>query len=188
MKHTNLTETTARPCPPRGDAESFEEDLTNEIPDLRNYALSLTRDPVDAEDLVQDCMLRAIRNQHRFEPGTHLGKWLFTILRNIHFDKCRRRKRRGTHVELKEGYPQMSRKGSQEDWMEVVDLARGLGRLRRCDRDVLMLSAFSKLSQKQIARRLDVAEGTVRSRLSRARATLADQAVASGGAEGVVPN
>ena len=184
MTHANPTGTTARTTPPSCGRAAFEEHLTREIPDLRNFALSLTRNPVEAEDLVQDCLLRAIRNRHRFEPGTHLGKWLFTILRNIHVDACRRRKRRGAHVELSEEHPQMTRTPSQESWMAVIDVARGLRRLRRCDRDVLMLAAFSTLSQKQIARRLDVAEGTVRSRLCRARASLAAQPHAAGAAAG----
>lgn len=152
----------------------FDDDLTAALPDLRNYAMSLTRDSVEAEDLVQECVLRAIRRRHQFEPGTHLRRWLFTIIRNIHLDACRKRKRHGTHVELNDAQPPISRPPSQEHWMQVLDVAREIDELRPCDRDVLLLSAFSRLSQKEIADRLNVAEGTVRSRLSRARAALSE--------------
>jgi RNA polymerase sigma-70 factor (ECF subfamily) len=142
------------------------------MPDLRHYALSLTRDPVEAEDLVQDCLVRAIDRRHHFEPGTHLGRWLFTILRNLHVDSCRKRRRRGVQVTWDEAMPATSRPPSQEHWIELMDVARSLRELRPCDRDILMLCTFSNLSQREIATRLNVAEGTVRSRLSRARAAL----------------
>lgn len=156
-----------------GSRRRFDADLTGALPDLRNFAMSLARNPVEADDLVQDCILRAIRRRHQFEPGTHLRRWLFTIIRNIHYDTCRKRKRRGTHVDISDAQPQISRPPSQDHWMHVLDVARGIEELRPCDRDVLLLSAFSRLSQKEIADRLNVAQGTVRSRLSRARATLA---------------
>jgi RNA polymerase sigma-70 factor (ECF subfamily) len=150
----------------------FEADLRDRLPDLRHYALSLTRDPVEAEDLVQDCLVRAIDRRHHFEPGTHLGRWLFTILRNLHVDSCRKRRRRGVQVPWDEAMPATSRPASQEHWIELMDVARALRGLRPCDRDILMLCAFSSLSQREIATRLNLAEGTVRSRLSRARTAL----------------
>lgn len=169
-KETTDTEKTLRKL--SGNRRRFDDDLTRTLPDLRNYAMSLARDSVDAEDLVQECILRAIQRRHQFEPGTHLRRWLFTIIRNLHLDACRKRKRHGPHVELNDAQPPISRPPSQEHWMYVLDVARGMEELRPCDRDVLMLSAFSRLSQKEIAVRLNVAEGTVRSRLSRARASL----------------
>jgi RNA polymerase sigma-70 factor (ECF subfamily) len=53
------------------------------LPSLRAFAISLTNDPIQADDLVQDTILRAWANSHRFEPGANLHAWLFTILRNL---------------------------------------------------------------------------------------------------------
>ena len=170
--HQDSAIDTHRSCRKR----QFETDVTEHLPDLRRYALSLTRDQTAAEDLVQDCVLRALARRHQFQPGTHLGRWLFTILRNLHLDACRKRTRHGPHVDIADAIPEPSSRAPQEDWMHLVDVAKDIRQLRRCDREVLMLSAFSPLSQKEIADRLDVAEGTVRSRLSRARATLAAHA------------
>jgi RNA polymerase sigma-70 factor (ECF subfamily) len=175
INHTPHTTDQQRPLSRRRRA--FDDELTAHLPDLRNYALSLTRDRAAAEDLVQDCVVRALRRRNQFRPGTHLGRWLFTILRNLHIDGCRQRTRRGPHVDIADTKPAPSRPPSQEQWVQILDIAREMHRLRPCDRDVLILTAFSRLSQKQIARRLEVAEGTVRSRLSRARASLSEHCV-----------
>lgn len=151
----------------------FEEELLAEIPHLRKYALSLTRDPSDANDLVQDCILRALENWRRFRKGTYMRRWLFTILRNRHFDGCRQRGRRGAHISLENCKPSsFCQRGPQEDWMELRECEHKLSKVRPRDQKILLLSVFSQLSQKEIAARLNVAEGTVRSRLSRTRAEL----------------
>ena len=153
--------------------EAFERTLEREIPHLQRYALSLARDQWQADDLVQDCLLRAIRKRRQFRAGTHMRRWLFTILRNLHLDARRQYARRGPHLALEELRPETGRRPPEEDLMALMDLGRAQKKLRPCDRQVLYLSAFSGLSHKDIARRLGIAEGTVRSRLSRSRATLA---------------
>lgn len=154
--------------------EEFGEAIVREIPTLRRYALSLVRNPWQADDLVQDCALRAMRKRHQFFPGSHRRRWLFTILRNLHLDWRRQCARRGPHVDLEEAKAEMGKHAPQDDWMALVDLCRTLKALRPCQREVLFLNAFSRLSQRDIAHRLGIAEGTVRSRLSRARSVLAD--------------
>lgn len=150
--------------------------LEEEIPHLRRYARSLTRDATDAEDLLQDCLERALSRLDQFEPGSELRRWLFTIMRNLHIDACRKARRRGPEVAIDDVHRETHQThlaAPQEAHMEVKAIERRLRKLRRCDRQVILLSAFSTMSQAAIARKLDVAVGTVKSRLSRARTLLA---------------
>ncbi|WP_083194329.1 RNA polymerase sigma factor [Leisingera sp. JC1] len=156
----------------RESREEFNDALVQEMPHLKRYALSMVKDTWQADDLVQDCMLRAMRKRHQYHPGTHRRRWLFTILRNLYLDWRRQCTRQGPHVALKECQTDTRRRTPQDDWMALVDLRRSLKRLRSCEREVLFLNAFSRLSQRDIAYRLGIAEGTVRSRLSRARSAL----------------
>lgn len=151
----------------------FDGELLEELPDLQNYALSLTRDPAEASDLVQDCILKALEKRHQYKKDTYMRRWLFTILRNRYLDQWRQRTRRGTHVPLEDcSSAALSHRASQDDWVELMNCRKRIGQLGAYDRSILLLSVFSPLSHKEIAATLDVAEGTVRSRLSRARAFL----------------
>lgn len=147
--------------------------LEREVPHLERYARSLTRDPVDVEDLTQDCLERAISRIHQFRPGTEKRRWLFTILHRIHIDDCRRATLQGRSVPLEELRKEMSHPVAQELRLEVGDAERRLSELRPCDRVTVLLSEFTNLSQERIARRTNAAVGTVKSRLSRAREALA---------------
>jgi RNA polymerase sigma-70 factor (ECF subfamily) len=74
--------------------------LTPQIPRLRRYARSLTRDLSRAEDLLQSCLVRALEKGHLWEPGTDLRAWLFTIMHNQHVNDIRRRVREGSPVPI----------------------------------------------------------------------------------------
>jgi len=148
--------------------------IHEELPHLRRYAHSMTRNTDDAEDLVQDCIVRAISKEDQFEPGTHPRRWLFTILRNMNIDRHRRSARRGVHVSVADWHEETHQPPAQEDRMALVDLKDRIDELRPCDRKVLYLSVFAGLRHEQIADRMDIAVGTVKSRLSRTRAALAD--------------
>jgi RNA polymerase sigma-70 factor (ECF subfamily) len=79
--------------------------LEAEIPRLRRYARALTRDAVYTDDLVQNCLTRALAKQHLWQPGTDLRAWLFTILHNQHCNELRRTMREGLSVELDQASP-----------------------------------------------------------------------------------
>jgi DNA-directed RNA polymerase specialized sigma24 family protein len=83
--------------------------LEAEIPRLRRYARALTRDAVYTDDLVQNCLTRALAKQHLWRPGTDLRAWLFTILHNQHCNELRRTMREGLSVELDQASPVLSR-------------------------------------------------------------------------------
>lgn len=179
MTHTRNIRNPAPPGPShqtcRGSRhhDEFEEELLPELPHLQNYALSLTQDPSDASDLVQDCVLKALEHRQRYHSGTHMRRWLFTILRNRYFDGWRKKDRRGTHIPIEACQSAgLSQPGSQDDWMEVRECERKLAKVRSSDRIILLLSVFSSLSHREIADRVGMAEGTIRSRLSRTRAEI----------------
>ncbi|MEA3071749.1 MAG: polymerase sigma-70 factor, subfamily, partial [Alphaproteobacteria bacterium] len=83
----------------------FTQLLEAEIPRLRRYARALTRDAVYADDLVQNCLTRALAKQHLWRPGTDLRAWLFTILHNRHCNELRRTMREGLSIELDQAPP-----------------------------------------------------------------------------------
>src|SRR5262245_66377152 len=78
---------------PAAGREAFEAEVIPQLDSLYRLALRLTTDPSRAEDLVQDTVLKAFRSWQRFQPGTNIRSWLFTILRNTFINDYRRRQR-----------------------------------------------------------------------------------------------
>lgn len=150
----------------------FRRNITREIPHLRRYAGALTRDRAEMEDLVQDCLERALMRGHQFRPGTDLRRWLFTILRNLHIDRRRSQARRGPHLPLEDWSGATGGAAGQYHALRLGEVTRRLHRLRACDRRIILLSVVDGLDHAAIARRMGVATGTIKSRLSRARRAL----------------
>jgi RNA polymerase sigma-70 factor, ECF subfamily len=148
---------------------NFNSLLENEIPKLRRYALRLKRNRADADDLVQDCLLRAIRKSHLWERGTNLRAWLFTIMHNNHVNDVRRSLREGDKVEVEEVAPMLTVAESQSASLQLRDIDRAIVRLPEGQRRALLLVGLEGRSYEEGAAILDVPVGTVRSRLSRAR-------------------
>ncbi|MEO9528865.1 RNA polymerase sigma factor [Roseibium sp.] len=153
--------------------DCFAADLKSEIPHVSRYARSLTRCTETADDLLQTALERALRHRSSFRTGTELRRWLFTIVRNAYRDDQRQRARRGEHLPIEDWYLETQTCPAQEKYLELGDVTRSIRSLRKEDRDVLELRVFSGLSTGQIAVRMGVAVGTVKSRLSRARQLIA---------------
>lgn len=141
------------------------------IPYLRRYAHALTGDMHRADDLVQDCLERAIKHFDQFRPGTNLRAWLFTILHNVRCDHHRRVVRRGTEIPL-DGADRVWTRPTQLDQLEVQDFKRAFARLSEPHRQVLLLTALEGLNYEEAAGVLDIEVGTVKSRVFRAREQL----------------
>jgi RNA polymerase sigma-70 factor, ECF subfamily len=143
------------------------------IPSLRAFALSLTGRSEQADDLVQDTILRGLANLDRFEPGTNLQAWLFTILRN-QFHSIHRKRRR--EVEDPEGLiaARLSCPPEQSGRLDFQDLRRALAKLPVEQREAVLLVGAEGLSYEEAASICGVAVGTIKSRVNRARARLAD--------------
>jgi RNA polymerase sigma-70 factor, ECF subfamily len=142
------------------------------IPRLRRYALALTRNEVAADDLVQDCLVRALAKQHLWQEGTDLRAWLFTILHNQHVNHVRRSVREGLAVAVCETEPSLTRAADHEKRLELRDLDRALAQLPDEQRAVILMVGLEGMSYEAVADIIGVPVGTVRSRLSRGREAL----------------
>src|SRR5882762_10482492 len=99
------------------------------IPRMTRYARALARDVVAADDLVQDCLARALGKLHLWQEGTDLRAWLFTILHNQYVNQVRRAVREGAAVGLSESEPMLTRAPHQGKRLELRDLERAITKL-----------------------------------------------------------
>jgi RNA polymerase sigma-70 factor, ECF subfamily len=143
-----------------------------EIPRLRRYARALTRDVILADDLVQDCLTRALAKLHLWQGGTDLHAWLFTILHNQYVNHVRRSVREGAGVRLSDNEPLLARAPQQGQGLELRDLGRAIAKLPEEQRSTLLLIGLEGMRYDEVAAVLDVPVGTIRSRLSRGREAL----------------
>ena len=168
------------------DQELFEQDVAELIPQLYGMALRLARNRPDAEDLVQEALLRAYRGYHTFRAGTNLKAWLFRILTNTFINEYRRRSRRPRETELDESggvlpYPshtprfQSWSKAPEDHLIEQIfesDIVEAIEGIPVIYRIPVLLADVEGLSYKEIASALDLPMGTVMSRLHRGRNAL----------------
>ncbi len=153
------------------DQSSWREDVIGLIPALRAFAWSLSHNAADADDLVQDTLIKAWTHRTKFEPGTNLRAWLFTILRNTWYTAVVRRRReiaddQGKHAAALFTAP-------TQDWslaMHALQLA--LNRLPAEHREALILVGAAGLTYEEAAEICGCALGTIKSRVNRARTRL----------------
>lgn len=167
--------------------ERLETEALTHIDALYRTALRMTRNPSDAEDLVQEAYLRAFRSLHQFTEGTNLRAWIFRIMTNAYINEYRKRSRRPTRTSLddmEEFYlydhlidsgVQPSDDGPEEQVLNRItadDVIGALDELSDDFRSVVLLADVEGFSYKEIAEILDIPVGTVMSRLYRARRKL----------------
>ena len=151
---------------------SLHREIEALIPRLRRYARALTRDVVAADDLVQDCLARALEKIHLWEPGTDLRAWLFTILHHQHLSLARRDARQRAGIELQKCNPRSTLSPTQAVRLELRDLERALAKLPEEQRSVILLVGLEGMGYEEVASVANLPVGTVRSRVSRGRETL----------------
>lgn len=158
------------------DAE-FQRQALEHLDALYNFAIYLTRRPIEAEDLVQETYLRAFRFSHRFQPGTHLRAWLFQILRNTFLTFYRLREREVALAE--DGVPDwdtpMFHDVPEDDGSALeahTDLERAMRHLPEEFRTVLLLAEVEGMPLDDVARIMACPVGTVKSRIFRAKERL----------------
>ncbi|MEH3147747.1 MAG: sigma-70 family RNA polymerase sigma factor [Methylobacterium frigidaeris] len=154
-------------------ADAFGRDLLGAAPRLRRRALTLAHDPSRADDLVQETLLKAWQSRARFEPGTNLDAWLYTILRNSFYSEYQKRVREvadsdGTFAARLIALP------AQEANLDLRAMQAALDQLGPDQREALLLSAVHDLSYEDIALAMACRVGTVKSRINRARARLSE--------------
>ncbi|MBL0402584.1 sigma-70 family RNA polymerase sigma factor [Microvirga aerilata] len=151
--------------------DTLRDQMLAAVPHLRAFAVSLTNHPDRADDLVQDTILRAWANSDRFERGTNLNAWLFTILRNLFHSEYRKRKR---EVEDGDGAfaARLKTHPNQQAHLDYEDFRIALAKLPLDQREALLLVGAQGMSYEEAAEVCKVAIGTVKSRVNRARAKL----------------
>ncbi len=149
----------------------FHARLEAEIPALRRYARALLRDLDRADDLVQDCLERALSRRRLWRRPGNLRAWLFTIMHNVHANQVRAATRRPSLVALEQANVQGSAAG-QPDAVATGEILAAFDRLSDEQREVLVLVAVEGLKYAEVAQILEVPLGTVMSRLGRARERL----------------
>ena len=134
---------------------------------LRRFARALTRNPDEADDLVQNAVERALRNLAAWTPGTRLDSWVFRIAQNLWIDQLRPRTSRGPHADLDAAADETGQK--DEDMADRLDIARTISRPPPDQRAAVGLGLVEGWSYQEAAAILETPVGTVMSRLSRAR-------------------
>jgi RNA polymerase sigma-70 factor (ECF subfamily) len=151
----------------------LKDEMLRSVPHLRAFAISLTGNIDQADDLVQEALTRGLSNLHRFQPGTSIQAWLFTILRNqfhTHYRKSRR------EVEDPDGAmaSRLSSLPEQHGHLDIQDLQVALAKLPFEQREALLLVAAEGFSYEEAAQICGAQLGTIKSRINRARSRLAE--------------
>jgi len=150
----------------------FLDEVEASIPALRRYARALTRNADHADDLVQDCIERAIRKQTLWKPTGPLKAWLFRILLNLYRNELRLHRRRGEHVPVETLLVEPSVAPAQPGRIALNEMSRAIDTLNGEQREALLLVVLEGLSYAEAAEALEIPLGTLMSRLGRARAAL----------------
>lgn len=140
-----------------------------EIPRLRRYAIALMRDRSAADDLVQDCVVRALDKLHLWRDGTNMRTWLFTMMHNLYANEMRRKSRMRDNRQIDPDLPERGEAAGQEHAVELRQLSDALDRLPEAQSEILLLVGLEGLTYAETAEVLGVPVGTVMSRVSRAR-------------------
>lgn len=149
------------------------DELVEHLPAMRAFAISLTRNSATADDMVQDTLVKAWTNIEKFQQGTNMRAWLFTILRNTFYSSRRKTKREvsdidGVHTNG------LAVKPDHDGHLQMKDFRDAFAQLSDEQREVLLLVGASGFSYEEAAEMCGVAVGTIKSRTNRARHRLGE--------------
>ncbi len=149
------------------------EQLVDHLPALRAFAISLTRNGATADDMVQDTIIKAWTNIDKFQAGTNMRAWLFTILRNTYYSNRRKQRREVADVD---GVftAHLSEKPAHDGRLQMTDFNKAFVKLPDEQREALILVGASGFSYEEAADMCGVAVGTIKSRANRGRAKLVE--------------
>lgn len=149
------------------------DEIVEHLPSLRAFAMSLTRNSATADDIVQDTIVKAWSNIDKFQAGTNMRAWLFTILRNTYYSLHRKRSREVADVDG-ERAGRLAEKPAHDGRLALNDFAKAFARLPDEQREALLLVGASGFSYEEAAEMCGCAVGTIKSRANRGRARLAE--------------
>jgi RNA polymerase sigma-70 factor (ECF subfamily) len=154
------------------DSMDWRDAMAGFLPSLRAFAFSLSRNSADADDLVQETLTKAWAHRERFEPGSNLRAWLFTILRNSWYTGAAKRRREVADEEGRYAAG-LTAEASQEWTAELTSLQAALNALPPEHREAIVMVGAVGLSYQEAADISGCAVGTIKSRVNRARHRLA---------------
>ena len=156
-----------------GNTDDLQAQLAALVPNLRAFARSLCGAADQADDLVQETLVKAWKSRASFDMGSNLKAWLFTILRNTYLSELRKRK---YEVQDHNGEmaQQLSVKDGQSAHMDLVDFSKAFALLTAEQREALILIGAEGFSYDDAALMCGCAVGTMKSRVNRARGKLAE--------------
>jgi RNA polymerase sigma-70 factor, ECF subfamily len=155
-------------------APAFADALVAQLPGLRRYAMALVGNAALADDLVQDCIERALGQEAQLRELERLAWWLRRILYHLYIDEIRRGKRRGREQDITELADHVELSAPAPDNSAVREFIHAVNRLSVEHRQILLLVSVEELTYREIADELEIPLGTVMSRLARARERLRD--------------
>lgn len=153
-------------------SEEFKAELIRRIPDLEKFARVLTRSAQDSEDLMQDTIITALRKADEFVPGTNMVAWLFTLQRGLYQNMVKRARTRQNYVEAHKDNDE-AQLPDQLDHLILEDAKTLISKLPVEQQSALFLVCYDGRSYAEAAEVLGCSVGTVKSRVSRARAEIA---------------
>ena len=145
------------------------QDLTTEMPGLRNFARRLTKNHHEADDLLQYTLLRAMEKKHLFQENTDLFKWTSKIMYNHFASDYRRKVKYETKFDPESYLENESVDAPQEKQLELNAVTEAMKKLSFTHQEILVMICVQGMTYQEVADCLNIAVGTVRSRLSRAR-------------------
>jgi RNA polymerase sigma-70 factor, ECF subfamily len=154
-------------------SNQFRDEMIAAIPGLRAFGISLTSRSDRADDLVQETLMKAWKHHDSFQPGTNMKAWLYTILRNEFYSHLRKRRR---EVEDADGLhaSRVAVQAEQHGHLDMADLKVALQQLPEDQREAIILVGASGFSYEEAATICNVAIGTIKSRVNRARKKLGE--------------
>ena len=161
------------------ETRDFKREMLATLPNLRAFAVSLSGRHDRADDLVQDAILKAWANQKSFTPGTNMKAWLFTILRNEFYSQMRKN---GREVQDTDGVfsGRLASQPEQHGRLDLQDFRHALDQLPEDQREAIILIGAEGFAYEEAALVCNCAVGTMKSRVSRARARLQELLAVTG--------
>ncbi|HEC00513.1 MAG TPA: RNA polymerase sigma factor [Sphingomonadales bacterium] len=155
-------------------AEQWRDDIVALLPRLRRYCYSLTGSAVDADDLLQNTVEKALSKYDQFQQGTDLDRWMFRMCKNLWIDEWRSRRVRGHTIDPMDSQnePWIDGETVQENKLGLRDVQTAMDKLHEEQRIIVFLIIVEGYSYKEAATFLSLPIGTVMSRLARARKAL----------------
>lgn len=148
--------------------------IEEHVPALKRYALALARNASAADDLVQDCVVRALTKADLYKNGTNLRAWLFTILHNLHVNEKRREGKWKQPADPSAALASLSKPAAQTESVMLRAVRKAMMVLPRQQRSILYSVGVEGKSYEEVSDEFDLPVGTVKSRCFRARAALND--------------